>query len=137
MAGFGVTEAQAFLDDRAGLWLGELRLVVDAVTDDGVMVRLRYRDPLASADGRVGPSALGAAAEGAMALAISAPSGKVRAMRLVDQTTNFIRAVERSDVVVAGRVVRLGKSIAFAAAEIRLVSTNELVVRCTGTYALA
>lgn len=137
MAGFGVAEALAVIDARAGAWLGELGLAVDGIADDGVTLTLRYRDTLASGDGQIGPAVLGAAAEAAMALAISAQSGTARPMRLVDQTTNFIRAVDRDDVVVGGRVVRLGKSIAFAAAEVRLVSTNELVVRSTGTYALA
>lgn len=137
MTGFGVAEARVVLDERAAPWLGQLRLVVEEITVDGITLRLGYRDDAAKDDDRVAPPLLGAAAEAAMALAISAQSGTARPMRLVDQTTNFIRAVDCPDAVVVGRVVRLGKSIAFATAEVRLVSTNELVVRSTGTYALA
>lgn len=137
MAVFDVLAARDVLEATLAPWARETGFSVEAVTPDLVTLRLPFLPILASADGSVSGAALIACADAAMRMAISAASGDHRAARAVDQTINWISPIVTADAVVAARVVRLGKSIAFAATEIRHAETGAVAGHVAGTYALA
>jgi uncharacterized protein (TIGR00369 family) len=80
--------------------------------------------------------ALISAADTAMVLAVSAARGGYRAMTTVDLTVNYMRPVIGADAVVDARVMRLGKSLAFATTQISDSKGARIAAFATGTFAL-
>lgn len=78
-----------------------------------------------------------AAADTAMVLALSAWFGEFRPMTTVQLSTSFIRPVpgDAGEALVACRILRCGKSLAFGEIDLRLAD-GTLFAHATTTYAL-
>ena len=117
-------------------WLRELNLTVERCGRDGATLRMPFDERLTRIGGTVCGQALMALADTAMVFAISGAAGGFRPMTTVSQSTNFMRAITGADVLAEGRVLRLGRTMAFG--EVRLHAAGDAVpaVHVTSAYAL-
>jgi uncharacterized protein (TIGR00369 family) len=74
---------------------------------------MAFSERLCRHGGIVCGQALMALADTSMVIAILAANHGYRPMTTVDQTTHFMRAVTKSDVLADARVVRLGRTMSF------------------------
>ena len=128
--------AQAILTANFAPWVLDLGLRVDMIRDAEVCLRLPFSDRLVRVGGTICGQALMTAADTVMVLAISAVSGGFRPMTTVGQTISFMKPVSGVDALVTGRVLRLGKTLAFGEIGIRADGKDDLVAHVTTTYAI-
>ena len=119
-----IEEARRVLGDVFAPWVQDLGLSIeriecaappDAAADwqPGAILRMAFSERLCRQGGIVCGQALMALADTSMVIAILAANRGYLPMTTVDQTTHFMRAVIRSDVLAEARVVRLGRTMSF------------------------
>lgn len=77
-----------------------------------------------------------ALADEAMVLAIYpllAPGTRIAS---ISETTSFLAGVQDGTITAEGRVVKLGKRVAFAEADVRAAGPDRVIARCSATYAV-
>jgi uncharacterized protein (TIGR00369 family) len=132
---------QTMLTDLVAPWVAQLDMRVLAATPGEVTLAL----PIVPLHVHVGGVLCGqtvmAAADTAMILAISTQLGGFQPMTTVQLQTSFLRPIPGSrtepagDAQVLGRVLRLGKNLAFGEIEV-LDAGGRLAAHATTTYAL-
>ena len=121
---FDIEEARRILGDVFAPWVQDLGLSVERVEcaappgaaadwQPGAILRMAFSERLCRNGGIVCGQALMALADTSMVFAILAANRGYRPMTTVDQTTHFMRAVTKSDVLADARVVRLGRTMSF------------------------
>jgi uncharacterized protein (TIGR00369 family) len=106
-------EGNKILADNFAPWVLDLGLVVEAVGEGTATVRLPWSDRLAREGGALSGQALMAAADTSTVIAIAAARGGYGPMTTVQQSTTFQRPVVGQDVLLAARVTKLGRTLAF------------------------
>lgn len=131
-------DAQGILAANFAPWVLDLDLRVEAVGENSVRVRVRmpHSERLVRIGGTICGQALMAFADTVTVLAISAAAGGFRPMTTVGQTISFMKPVSGVDALAEARVLRLGKTLAFAEVAIRADGRDELVAHVSTTYAI-
>jgi len=129
-------DAQAILAANFAPWVLDLNLKVEAVGNGEARVRLPFSDRLVRVGGTICGQALMTVADTVMVLAISGASGGFRPMTTVGQTISFMKPVSGVDALIAAKVLRLGKTLAFGEITIRADGRDEPVAHATTTYAI-
>ncbi|MGO3871317.1 MAG: PaaI family thioesterase [Alcaligenes sp.] len=128
-------QAQHLLDTLFAPWVQALKLRVERITEDGVVLRLPFSEQLTHVAGVVCGQVYMAAADTAMVLAVSQSLGEFRPMTTVSLNTSFVRPVSQGDVLVHAQVLKRGKSMVFG--DIKLLDEQDrLAAHATTTYAL-
>jgi uncharacterized protein (TIGR00369 family) len=146
-AKFDIEEARRVLGDVFAPWVRDLGLSISDVECEppigaladwqpGAVLRMAFSERLCRDGGIVCGQALMAFADTAMVIAILAANRGYRPMTTVDQTTHFMRAVTRSDVVADARVVRLGRTMSFGRVTISSVDDRKPVAMVTSAFAM-
>ena len=146
-AEFDIEEARRVLGDVFSPWVQDLGLSIgsieyapppDAAADwqPGAIPRMAFSDRLCRNGGIVCGQALMALADTSMVIAIGAANRGYRPMTTVDQTTHFMRAVTRSDVLADARVVRLGRTMSFGRVTLSSASDNKPVAMVSSAFAM-
>jgi uncharacterized protein (TIGR00369 family) len=137
MSGSALTPAaaQAILVENFAPWVQALRLTVEAVGPEEATLRLPFDPQLVRVGGTICGQSLMTAADTAMVIAISSALGGFRPMATVGQTISFMRPISGADVLVAARVLRLGRTMAFGEIAMR-AEGGPLAAHATTTYAL-
>ncbi len=117
-------------------WVRDLAFEIEAVSADGVRARLPHDERLARADGVLCGQALMAFADTVMVFVVAAAGGEFRPMTTVNQTISFMRPTSGEDVVAEGRLLRLGRTMAFGDVVIAGAADPRPVAQITSTYAL-
>lgn len=136
MSDFGLETARALLDDVFAPWIRDLGLSVEDLFHDGALLRLPFSDQLCREGGIVCGQALMALADTATVFAVAAASNRYRAMTTVDQTTHFLKPVSNAAVLCDARVIRLGRTMAFARLTLMAEGSPAPVATATTAYAL-
>lgn len=136
MSGFDTAAATALLAASFAPWVQDLRLSVEQVLSDGVVLRLPFDTTLCREGGTLSGQALLAAADTAMVLAVAAANGGFRPMTTVGQTMSFQKPVSNRDVLIEARLQRLGRTMAFGEVHCRIDGNGGLAAHATSTYAL-
>ena len=136
MSGFDAAAATALLAASLAPWVQDLRLAVEHVLSDGVVLRLPFDTKLCREGGTLSGQALLAAADTAMVLAVAAANGGFRPMTTVGQTMSFQKPVSGRDVLIEARLQRLGRTMAFGEVHCRIDGNGGLAAHATSTYAL-
>jgi uncharacterized protein (TIGR00369 family) len=121
---FDIEEARRVLGEVFAPWVQDLELSIvsidyapppDAAAEwqPGAILRMPFSERLCRNGGIVCGQALMAFADTSMVIANLAANRGYRPMTTVDQTTHFMRAATRSDVLADARVVRLGRTMSF------------------------
>jgi uncharacterized protein (TIGR00369 family) len=145
--GFDIEEARRVLVNVFAPWVQDLGLSVSGVECDpppgaatdwqpGAVLRMAFSERLCRHGGIICGQALMALADTAMVFAILAANRGYRPMTTVDQTTHFMRAVARSDVLADARVVRLGRTMSFGRVTLSSASDNKPVAMVSSAFAM-
>jgi uncharacterized protein (TIGR00369 family) len=144
---FDVAEARRVLGDVFAPWVQDLGLTVEGVetsppagsaTDwqPRAVLRMAFSERLCRDGGIVCGQALMALADTAMVIAILAANRGYRPMTTVDQTTHFLKAATKSDVLADARVVRLGRTMSFGRVTLLSAADNKPVAMVSSAFAM-
>src|SRR5258708_7199762 len=106
-------QAQVLPGGNFGPWIWDLKLRVEQVSSDTIRLRLPFDDRIARPGGVMIGQAMMAMADTMMVLAICEKLGRFATLATISQTTNFLRAAVRQDVIGVARAVKVGRSTAF------------------------
>jgi len=132
---------QAMLTDLVAPWVAQLHLRVLAASPGEVRLALPIVPLHVHVGGVLCGQTMMSAADTAMILAISTQLGGFKPMTTVQLQTSFLRPIPGSrtdpagEALVIGRVLRLGKTLAFGEIEV-LDNAGKLAAHATTTYAL-
>jgi uncharacterized protein (TIGR00369 family) len=146
-AQFDIEEARRTLADVFAPWVQDLGLSISGLEYDpppgaaadwqpGAILRMAFSERLCRHGGIVCGQALMALADTAMVIAILAANRGYRPMTTVDQTTHFMRAVTKSDVLADARVVRLGRTMSFGRVTLLSATDNKPVAIVSSAFAM-
>jgi uncharacterized protein (TIGR00369 family) len=146
-AEFDIEEARRVLGDVFAPWVQDLGLSISSIdytppADDaadwqpGAILRMAFSERLCRHGGIVCGQALMALADTAMVIANLAANRGYRPMTTVDQTTHFMRAVTRWDVLADARVVRLGRTMSFGRVTLSSATDNKPVAMVSSAFAM-
>jgi uncharacterized protein (TIGR00369 family) len=144
---FDIGEARRVLTDVFAPWVRDLELSVESVEcspppaaaadwQPGAVLRMAFSERLCRHGGVICGQALMALADTSMVIAILAANRGYRPMTTVDQTTHFMRAVSRSDVLADARLVRLGRTMSFGRVTLISASDNKPVAMASSAFAM-
>lgn len=136
-AGADVPALQAALGRLFAPWVQALGLHVESTGDGVVRLALPVTAQHVHIGGVLCGQTLMAAADTAMVLALMTKFGGFRPMTTVQLQTSFLRAVpaDAGAITVEARVLRLGRSLAFGAVDLKLPD-GALAAQATTTCAL-
>ncbi|XVQ11519.1 PaaI family thioesterase [Spirillospora sp. CA-255316] len=129
-------DGDRILRDNFAPWVLDLGLRVEEVGDRRAVLRLPWSDRLAREGGGVSGQALMAAADTATVIAVSGARGGFVPMTTVQQNTTFQRPVAGKDVLVAVRITKLGRTLAFAEVTMTAEGEDEPAAHATTVYAV-
>lgn len=129
-------DADRILADNFAPWVLALGLTVRETGERHAVLRLPWSEELARDGGGLSGQALMAAADTATVIAVSAARGGYGPMTTVQQSTSFQRPVLGADVLVAARVTKLGKRMAFADITMTPEGSTEPAATASTVYAL-
>ena len=133
---FTPADGDRLLADNFAPWVRDLGLVVTAVGDGTATLRLPWSDRLAREGGALCGQALMAAADTATVIAIAARRGGFGPMTTVQLSTTFQRPVVGADVLVASRLTKLGRTLAFAEITMTADGAGAPSAHATTVYAI-
>ena len=144
---FDIAEARRVLGDVFAPWVQDLGLTVDGIETSPpsgaaadwqprAMLRMKFSDRLCRDGGIVCGQALMALADTSMVIAILAANRVYRPMTTVDQTTHFLKAATKSDVLADARVVRLGRTMSFGRVTLLSAADNKPVAMVSSAFAM-
>jgi uncharacterized protein (TIGR00369 family) len=136
MGGLTAAAATAIFEENFAPWVKDLGLTIASVSADGATLRLPFGDRLTRVGGTVCGQALMTLADTTMVFAIAAASGGFRPMTTVNQTISFMRPIAASAVIAEGRVIRLGKTLAFGEVLMSAEGSDAVAAHATSTYAI-
>ena len=138
MGFFTLESAQAQLapGGNFGPWIWDLKLAVEQVSADGFRVRLPYSDHVARPGGVVIGQAMMALSDTIMVLAICEKLGRFATLATISQTTNFMRAAVRCDVVGVAKVMKIGRTTAFGEVELFVDGSDEPIAQAISSFAV-
>ncbi len=124
------------LSENFAPWVQALNLRLESCDESSVVLRLPQQAQLARIGGMVCGQALMAAADTCMVFALMQHWGELRPCTTVQMNTSFLKPLSGQDALVEGRLVRVGKSLAFGEIDIRGAVDGRSMCRATTTYAL-
>lgn len=136
MSAFDVAAANKLLTDMFAPWVLATGIVTDEVGADHAILRIPFSDQLSRIGGIMSGQTLVTGADTAMVIALVAAMGEFKPVTTVDLTINYMRPVTKGDAVIAAKVMRLGRTLAFVTAEIRERGSDKPSAFSTGTYAI-
>ena len=129
-----VTDAQRLLDENFAEWVRALNLTVTTFSPTEAVLHMPLAPHLERVGGIVSGQALTALADTAMVLAAIAHAGTLRMFATTDLHTQFLRPGVGSAILCQAQVVRAGKALVFARADMREETSDKLVATATATF---
>ena len=136
MPTFDKTAAEALLASVFAPWVQDLGLSVESIDKDSAVVRMRFSEKLCRDNGVVCGQSLMALADTASVVAVCVAAGEYFPMTTVDQTSHFMRPALRADLLAEARVMRIGKTMAYASVSIRTDNDERPVAMAQTAIAL-
>jgi len=135
MAGITVEQAQVIVETDLAPWVRALDLTIEAISDEGARLRMKYGDHLTHVGGVICGQSLMSLADTAMVFAIIGAIGHYRPITTVGQATSLMRPLAQVDVIAEARVIRLGRTLAFGEIIMRADGDERTAVHATSTFA--
>ncbi len=126
--------AQTLLDENFAEWVRALDLTVQEAAPDHVTIRMPLAPHLARVGGIVSGQALAALADTTMVIAAVAHAGEFRPFTTTDLHTQFLRPGVGTAILCRAEVVRAGKALVFARAEMTVEDSGKTVATATATF---
>jgi uncharacterized protein (TIGR00369 family) len=134
LSAFDVASANAVLADNFAPWVLASGVTAEAVGTDEASLRIPFSEELCRVGGILCGQALLTGADTAMVIALAAASGGFKPCTTVDLSINYMRPITRADAILAAKVMRLGKTLAFCTCEVREAGATKPAAFSTGTY---
>ena len=115
-------------------WIQDLDLTVETATPEHATVRMPLDEHLSRVGGIVSGQALAALADTSMVLAAVAHAGAFRPFATTDLHTQFLRPGRGSSILCKAQVIRAGKSMVFARADMVEADSNKPVAAATASF---
>lgn len=129
-------DAEHLLTTLFAPWVQDLALRVEEVGQTSATLRMPYDERLTRIGGTVCGQALMALADTTMVFVVSGALGGFRPMTTVNQSTQFMRAIAKADVLAEGRLLRIGRTMAFGEVRLRADGDPAPAVHVSSVYAL-
>lgn len=129
-------DAQSALTDHFAPWVLDLALEVTEVSEEATTTRMPLTPRLARTGGIVSGQALAAQADTTMILALAGYVGDFVPAGTVTLDTQFLRPGTGSAILCRATIIRAGRSLAFARADLTAEDTGKPVATATATLAL-
>ena len=136
MSQFDVAQANRILSDHFAPWVLALGIATTATGADSATLSIPFDDKLCRAGGIMCGQALASGADTAMVIALAAAAGGFKPCTTVDLTINYMRPIMHADAVLAAKVLRLGRTLAFCTCDIRESASSKPAAFATGTFAI-
>lgn len=136
MTAFDTSAATHLLNTAFAPWVLDLDLSVESLGDASAAIRMRFSNKLCRDNGVICGQSLMALADTAMVIAVARANGSYLPMTTVDQTSHFLKPASRTDIVAEARIIRLGKTMAFATVSMRPVDDERPVALAQAAFAL-
>ena len=125
---------QQILAENFAQWVRDLDLTVQEADAEHVLVRMPLGDHLARVGGIVSGQALAALADTSMVLAAVAHTGEFKPFATTDLHTRFLRPGTGRAILCRAHVVRAGKALVFAHADMSEEESGKPVAAATATF---
>ena len=126
--------AQNILKAHFAEWVQALDLTVLETQTDHVLIRMPLSDHLKRMGGIVSGQALAALADTTMVLSAVAHSGEFKPYATTDLHTQFMRPGVGTAILCRAQVVRAGRSLVFARADMTEEYSGKIVATATATF---
>jgi uncharacterized protein (TIGR00369 family) len=133
---FTPADGNEVLAEHFAQWVQDLGLEVTDVREREATLRLPWSGRLAREGGALSGQALMAAADTATVIAVCGARGGYGPMTTVQLSTTFQRPIVGSDVYVTARLMKLGRTLAFADITMTAAGTSEVAAHATAVYAI-
>lgn len=127
-------DAQNILAENFAPWVQDLDLTITEINAEHALVRMPLGPNLARVGGIVSGQALAALADTSMVLAAIAHTGTFKPFATTDLHTQFLRPGVGSAIMCRALVVRAGRALVFARAEMSEEDSGKLVSTATATF---
>jgi uncharacterized protein (TIGR00369 family) len=114
----------------------DIDLRVESVTETSALIRIPFDEKNKRPGGSVSGPVLMAAADTAMYASILGMVGEVAMAVTSNLNINFMQRPGEVDIIAEGKILKLGKRIAYCEVELFTSESRDLVAHCTGSYAL-
>ena len=129
-----VATAQQALEDNFADWVRALEPRVTAIGPEGAELVIPITPAIARVGGIVSGQALAALADTAMVFACAGHFGEMRLVSTTNLDTQFLRPGTGAAIRCRASVVRAGKALVFARAELSAEPGDTLVATATATF---
>ncbi|MGR3365404.1 MAG: PaaI family thioesterase [Maritimibacter harenae] len=127
-------EAEQILSDMFAPWVRALDMRVDEIGAEGAILTIPITDDIARVGGIVSGQALATLADTAMVFAAAGHFGEFKPVATTNLDTVFLRPGSGERIACHARVVRAGKAVVFASAEMIAHPSGKPVATATATY---
>ncbi|MFA7431236.1 MAG: PaaI family thioesterase [Rhodospirillaceae bacterium] len=131
-----ISRVHEFKAELFAPWVQDLDFTVESVDAEGAVLRMPFSDRLTRVGGTLCGQALMALADTSVVFALSGAFGEFRPMTTVTQSTSFMRAISNAAVTAKARLLRVGKTMAFAEITLYAEGDDRPAVHVTSTYAI-
>jgi uncharacterized protein (TIGR00369 family) len=130
-----VEEFQRFIEDEIPLvpMLGIRTMEIGSGT---AIIRMQFSENVLRPGGTVSGPALMALADVTVYAAVLGMVGRFEHSVTTNLSANFLRKPGPADVVAEGRILKLGKRLAFGECSLRTAEEEDLVAHVTATYSI-
>ena len=115
-------------------WVQQLKLSIEAIAEDMVVLRMPYADELCRINQLVCGQAMMTLIDTSMVFVCYVAQGRYCNCTTVSQNTSFMRPVMGQDILATGRVLKSGRSLVFGDVTLRSAGDNRIVCSGTSTY---
>ena len=116
-------------------WISDLKLQIDQLDSEGLIMRLPYSDDLCRSGNIICGQALMSLIDTCMVFVCYTGLERYSNVATVGQNTSFLRPARHSDVLAHGKVIKAGRSLVFG--EVTLITEADGKTVCTGTSTYA
>jgi acyl-CoA thioesterase len=99
-------------------------------------LRMAIRPDMMNGEGWLQGGLFTALADEAMVLALYPLLDPDERVATISETTNFLAGANEGVLVASGRIIKRGRRVIFAEADIRLAGSDRILARCTSAYAV-
>jgi acyl-CoA thioesterase len=101
-------------------------------------LKMRVRDDMLNGEGYLQGGMFTALADEAMVLSIYSLLEEDHVIATISESTSFMRGAGPGIVLVAeGRIIKIGRRVAFSEADVRLEGQNDVIARSSASFAIS
>lgn len=126
--------AQDLLEKMFAPWVRALEIRIDAIGDTGATLSIPVTDEIARVGGIVSGQALAALADTAMVFAAAGHFQEFKPVATTNLDTVFLRPGSGERISCRAEIVRAGRAVLFARAELTALPSDKAVATATATY---